>query len=187
MRKHKAIRIFMVLTVLLIQVAFLTTIAKEKFESGNFMALLSMLLLAMTLFLGYRYIDLHHEKYEYENIWVIVWVPIGAVVCYLLNVMGGLGSVLSAGITGTVASFAPEINRESNYLKKLPAAIYCGVFVGMSSAEIVPSIGFVAAAGTLAGVFLMLSKNLFLGIGGKLGTVAFGGVIIVSLLYGLIT
>ncbi len=175
----------MVLTVLLIQVAFLTTIAKEQFETGNFTALLSMLLLALTLFFGYRYVDLHHEKYEYENIWVIVWVPVGAIICYLINVIGGLGSVLSAGITGTVASFIPEINKESGYLKKLPAAIYCGVFVGMSSAEIVPSIGFVIAAGMLAGVFLMLSKNMFLGLGGKLGTVAFGGVVIVSLLYGL--
>jgi len=173
----------MVLTVLLTQLAFLTTIVKVKYESGNFVAILSMLLLAMTLFFGYRYVGLHHEKYEYENVWVIVWVPVGAVICYLLNVFGGLGSVLSAGVTGTVASFMPEFNKGSRYLEKLPPAIYCGVFVGMSSSEIVPSIGFVAAAGILAGVFLMLSKNLFLGVGGKLGTVAFGGVIIVSLLY----
>ncbi|EPR65460.1 hypothetical protein ADICYQ_5381 [Cyclobacterium qasimii M12-11B] len=30
---------------------------------------------------------------------------------------------------------------------------------------------------------MLLSKNLFLGIGGKLGTVAFVGVVIVSLIY----
>ncbi|HDZ07002.1 hypothetical protein [Maribacter sp.] len=187
MRKHKAIRVFMVLTVLLIQIAFLTTIVKEEYETGNFVAILSMLLLILTLFFGYRYIDLHHTKYEYEKISVIVWVPVGAVICYLLNVYGELGSVLSAGITGTVASFVPQINKESPYLEKLPAAIYCGVFVGMSSSEIVPTIGFVTAAGLVAGVFLLLSKNLFLGVGGKLGTVAFGGVIIVSLIYGLAT
>lgn len=86
-----------------------------------------------------------------------------------------------------MASFIPEINKDSSYLAKLPVAIYCGVFVGMSSSEIVPSIGFVTAAGLVAGVFLLLSKNLFLGVGGKLGTVAFGGVIIVSLIYGLAT
>lgn len=175
----------MVLTVVLIQIVFLTTIIKDKYENDNFVAILSILLLVITLFFGYRYINLHHKNYEYEKIGVIIWVPIGAIICYLLNISAGLGSVLSAGITGTLASLIPEINKESRYLEKLPAAIYCGVFVGMSSSEIVPSIGFVAAAGLLAGVLLMLSKNLFLGVGGKLGTVAFVGVIIVSLLYGL--
>ena len=114
----------MVLTVLLIQIAFLTTIVKEEYETGSFVAILSMLLLILTLFFGYRYIDLHHTKYEYEKISVIIWVPVGAVICYLLNIYGGLGSVLSAGITGTMASFIPEINKDSSYLAKLPAAIY---------------------------------------------------------------
>lgn len=177
----------MILTIILLQIVFLTTIVKDKYETGNYIALLSMITLVMTLYFGYRYLDLHHEEYEYKKIGVIIWVPVGAVASYLLNIYGGLGSVLAAGITGTIASFIPEINKESRYLEKLPTAIYCGVFVGMSSSEIVPSIGFVTAAGTLAGIFLMLTKNLFLGIGGKLGTVAFGGVIIVSLLYGLTT
>lgn len=175
----------MILTVLLIQVTFLTIIVKEKYEAGNVTAILSLFLITLTIYFGYRYLDLHHEEYSYEKVSVIIWVPIGAVTCYLLNVFGGLGSVLSAAVTGTVASFLTSINKQSIYLKKLPAAIYCGAFVGMSSLEIIPSIGFVLAAGILAGIFLMLSKNLFLGIGGKLGTIAFGGVVIVSLLYSL--
>jgi hypothetical protein len=32
------------------------------------------------------------------------------------------------------------------------------------------------------GIFFMLSKNLFVGIGGKLGTIAFGGVVIITLI-----
>ena len=64
----------------------------------------------------------------------------------------------------------------------MPPAIYCGVFVGMSSAVIVPSVGFILAAGILAGVIYILSKNIFLGMGGKLGTMAFGGVLLVSLI-----
>jgi hypothetical protein len=44
----------------------------------------------------------------------------------------------------------------------------------MSSVEIIPSIVLVIAAGVLRACF-MLSKNLFVGIGGKLGTIAFGG------------
>jgi len=183
MRKHKAIRIFMIVTVLLIQVILLTTILKSNYESHSMVAIASICLVVFTIFLGYRYLNLHHEDYDYEKLSVIIWVPIGAVLCYLLNVLGHLGSVLSAGIMGSMASFIPVLGKKSAYLKKLPAAIYCGAFVGMSRIEIIPNISFVIAAGILAGIFLMFSKNLFLGIGGKLGTIAFVGVVIASLIY----
>ncbi|QCE43003.1 hypothetical protein [Psychroserpens sp. NJDZ02] len=185
MKTHKNIRLVTIITLLVIQVVFLTMIAKEKYEVGSFAILISVIIITVAIFFGYRYLDLHHEEYGYERIGVAIWVPIGAVLCYSLNIYGGLGSVLSAGITGTVASFIPVLNKDSIYIKKLPGAIYCGAFVGMSSAEITPSIGFVIAAGSLTGVLFMVSKNLFLGIGGKLGTLAFAGVAMVSLLYWL--
>lgn len=181
MKKHKVIRLCIIITVLILQIAFLAVTVKEKYETDNFAAILSILLIILTIFFGYRYLDLHHHEYAYEKVSVVMWVPIGAVLCYVLNIYGELGSVLAAGITGTIASFLPKINKNSSYLKRLPTAMYCGAFVGMSSLEITPSIGFVIAAGLLAGVFYMLSKNMFLGVGGKLGTIAFVGVVIVSL------
>jgi hypothetical protein len=51
----------------------------------------------------------------------------------------------------------------------------------MSSVAIIPSI-LVVAAGILAGLFFMLSKNLFVGMGGKLGSIAFVGVVIITLI-----
>ncbi|MBO0589978.1 hypothetical protein I2486_01035 [Cellulophaga sp. E16_2] len=184
MKKHKAIRFFMILNVLCIQITFLTMIIKEKYDSNIYVALLSLLLITLTMF-GNKYLDLHHDEYSYEKIAVIIWVPIGAIVCYILNINLGLGSVLSASIVGTLASFIPKLKKQSIYLKNLPPAIYCGAFVGMSSVQITPSIYFVIAAGILAGLFFMISKNLFLGVGGKLGTIAFTGVIMVSLMYWL--
>jgi hypothetical protein len=83
-------------------------------------------------------------------------VPVGAVMC-LFKLTLTLG-VISAGIIGTLASFLPSINKESYYLKQLPAAIYCGVFVGMSSVAIIPSIVLVVAAGILAGYFYVIKK-----------------------------
>lgn len=182
MKRHKAIRFFMVITVFIMQVIFLMMTLKENYESNNFLIVTSVLLIALTIFFGYRYLDLHHEEHSYEKVSVVIWVPIGALICYSLNVYGDLGSVLAAGITGTTASFIPAINKKSDYLEKLPAAIYCGAFVGMSSVEISPSVGFIVTAGVLTGVFFMLSKNLFLGIGGKLGSIAFLGVVVIYLL-----
>lgn len=180
MKKHRAIRYLMATTVLFIQIAYLALIVKEKYKSDNFTAILSVVFISLLILFGHRYLDLHHEEFAYEKFSVVIWVPIGAVLCYQLKIYTDLNSVLSAGIIGTIASFIPDLNEESNYLKDLPPAIYCGVFVGMSSAEITPSIGVVLFAGIVAGVFFLLSKNLFIGIGGKLGTIAFVGVAVVS-------
>lgn len=182
MKKHKAARFLMLSIVLLVQVVFLLMIVREQYEADNYVMLFSLAFVTITLLLGYRYLDLHHEEYVYENISVVIWVPIGAVACYLLKTSTDLGSVISVGIVGVVASLLPEIDRKSDYLSKLPAAIYCGGFIGMSSQAVVPSIGFVTLAGILAGLFFMLSKNLFLGLGGKLGSIAFCGLVIVSLI-----
>jgi len=185
MRKHKAIRFLMVATVLFTQITFLTMIVNAQYET-NTALIIGVLLILLTLVFGYKYLDLHHEDYAYEKIAVVIWVPIGSVLCYLLNANAGLGSILSMGIVGTLASFAPSLNKKSNYLKEIPVSIYCGAFVGMSSVETSPSIWFALAAGTLAGFFFMISKNLFLGVGGKLGTMAFAGVITATLIYSVI-
>lgn len=187
MKTHKAIRTLTITAILLLQVVFLTTmIVKEKYEVASFYTIMLIFFITLTVLFVYKYLDLHSKKYAYEKISVAIWVPIGAFICYSLNIFGDLGSVLSAGITGTLASFLPLINKESVYLKKLPPAIYCGAFVGMSSLLIAPSISFVIAAGILAGILFIFSKNLFIGIGGKLGTIAFGGVVLVSLIYWLL-
>ncbi len=171
----------MVVLVLLMQVVFLALIIKSKYETNNFISILLIVLITLIIIATHQYLDLHHDEYSYEKITVVVWVPIGAVICYLLNIHTDFGSVLSAGIVGTLASFIPLLNKKSIYLSKLPSAIYCGVFVGMSSVEVSPSIKFVVIAGIIAGIVYLLSKNLFVGLGGKLGTIAFVSVGVVTL------
>jgi hypothetical protein len=45
-------------------------------------------------------------KNMYEK-FTVARVPVGAVMCYLLNLYFDFGSVISAGIIGTLASFYP--------------------------------------------------------------------------------
>ncbi|QDO95736.1 hypothetical protein FNB79_14625 [Formosa sediminum] len=162
---------------------FTIMIVLEKYKTHALESGIIIALIIITMWLGYKYLDVHLNEYTYEEFLVVIWVPIGAVLCYFLNIYGALGGVLSTALTGTVASFLPVLNTKSEYLKKLPPAIYCGSFIGMSSVEIAPSISFVIVAGILSGVFLLVSKSIFLGIGGKLGMVAFGGVLMVSFVY----
>lgn len=186
MKPHKIIRVFMVIFLVLIQILLLFMTLKENVEADDTAAVCLIVLVMLSILFGSRYLDLHHKEYAYEKIAVAIWVPVGAVICYALIIYSGFDSVLSAGIIGTASSFLPELNKQSAYLKKIPPAIYCGVFVGMSSAAIAPSVGFILAAGILAGVIYILSKNIFLGMGGKLGTMAFGGVLLVSLINWLV-
>lgn len=160
-------------------------IIKEQYTANNVLIVTSIVIITLSVFFGYRYLDLHHHKYNYEKISVVIWVPISALLCHTINIYLGLGSVLAAGIIGVIASLIPKFNSQSNYLKQLPSVIYCGAFVGMSGAQITPSISFVIAAGSITTLLYMVSKNLFLGIGGKLGALAFAGVIIVSLIHWL--
>jgi hypothetical protein len=179
---HKPNRFIMLAVFFLLQSAFIILIAKEYFDLSSTVAFISIIFFSILLAIGYQHIDLHDEKHVYEDISVLIWVPFGAVVCYLLTIHGELSGVLSAGIVGTLASFIPSINPKSNYLQQIPAPIYCGSFIGMSSITIAPSIYFVITAGLVSGLIFMLSKSLFIGVGGKLGTVAFAGVVVASLL-----
>ena len=57
----------------------------------------------------------------------------------------------------------------------LPASLYCGAFTGMTSSHVLPDTRWVVAAGITAGIIYSLAKHFWVGIGGKLGTIAFVG------------
>jgi uncharacterized membrane protein YeiH len=178
---HKIfIRYTCIFLLFFIQVLFLLAIFKERSNSY----LIVIFIASILVFVLYTYLKkpIHLTEHSYESISVALWVPVGAVCSYYLNHNLGLNSVLGASITGTVASFIPVLKKESAYLQKLPASIYCGAFVGMSSNHVANSFSFVLTASVFTGVFLVVSKSILHGIGGKLGTLAFLGVAITYLL-----
>jgi hypothetical protein len=87
---------------------------------------------------------------------------------FILNLYFDFGSVISAGIIGTLASFLPSINKESYYLKQLPAAFMWCIrrYVERSNYTFYCS---GRRRWNFSGLVFMLSKNLFVGMGGKLG------------------
>jgi hypothetical protein len=117
---------------------------------------------------------------------VVSWIPIGAISSLYLNNYMDLGPVISAASIGIIGSFVPEFRKTSTYLAQLPAAIYCGAFIGMSSTSVAPSIIFVLTASFFTSVLILVSKSLYSGVGGKLGTLAFTGVAFTSFIYYLI-
>lgn len=110
----------------------------------------------------------------------VVFVTAGAVATYILHHYLKTGPVLAAGIVGTLASFIPAIDKKSEVCSLAPTAIYCGCFVGMSNRNVAPDFLFIVFAGVAAGIFMVISKGVFRDMGGKLGTIAFGGVAFAS-------
>lgn len=112
------------------------------------------------------------------GITIIMMVFLGSLITYYINYQFKTGTVIAAALVGTVSSFIPFIlkRRNSEFVNEIPKALYCGAFVGMTSSSVSSGNTFILIASISAGILYAASTNSFLGIGGKLGTIAFGGV-----------
>lgn len=174
MKRKYYSRIGIILLLFFIQILFLLAIFKENTHS--YLLTIFITSLALLILYTYRKGQLHDAEHEFESYKVAIWVPAGAVISFLLHQKVGLSPVLATALTGTLASFFTYIRWNKPYFQQLPPAIYCGAFVGMSDSKIATDITFVLTAGFFTGVFLIISKSVLKGIGGKLGTLAFLGV-----------
>jgi hypothetical protein len=177
------LRYGIILLLALVLILFILMIIKE--QTGNKLIVIffsSILMLLLYTLLKFRKI-LHQQHTEFDSYKLALWVPIGAVCTYYCNHHLQLGAVLSAAIVGFSASFLPNLAPNRMLLKGAPAAVYCGAFIGMSDLKIAQSFSFVLTASFFTAVLLLVSKSILQGVGGKLGTLAFGGVALTYLLF----
>lgn len=182
---RKLSRKISIIFLLAIQVIFLFAIFRENLQS--WWSVISILAICPLILVAYLRGQLHHHEHQYEHVLVVCWIPIGAVISFYLNHYLSLGPVISASAVGLTGSFLPLFRKSSEYLRQLPAAVYCGAFIGMSSTVVAPNILFVITASFFTAILIVVSKSLFSGVGGKLGTLAFSGVVITSFIYYLIS
>lgn len=96
-------------------------------------------------------------------------VFLGAVSTYILNIDVGLGAVTASGLVGVIAALvAPAYG----------VPLYCGSFVGMTSAQFLLNHTELGVAGLIAGAIYVITTGVYDGFGGKLGTIAFAGCLI---------
>lgn len=184
MRRHLYLRYCIIGLLFLIQTLFLLAIFRENTKS--YLVIIFIISLTILMLYSYRSAKLHHLEHEYESFRIAFWVPVGAISSYYLNQKIGLGPVLGASIVGVLASFLPNIKPKSNYFAQLPTPIYCGAFIGMSSTNVATDFTFIMVASFFTAVLLIVSKSILKGVGGKLGTLAFMGVVITYLIIYLI-
>ncbi|WP_452229392.1 MULTISPECIES: hypothetical protein [unclassified Lacinutrix] len=165
------------LSFILIIVCHLGFLAAILFEKQNNIFISAFVLLALILLLvTYKKTPLSAGNHSLEHVLTIAFVFFGAIITYILSVSFGLSSVLSAGLVGLGVSFIPGFFKKNTFIQGMPTAVYCGAFVGMTNVSVAPDYIFITLASTITGLLLVGTKDAFHGVGGKLGTLAFGGV-----------
>ncbi len=164
------------------QLYFIVAIIKEKTLKPWFIIVFSLVILGMALSYRKKH-RLHIElKTEFHYILFFVFL-IGSFTTYFLHTNFGLNTVFAAGIVGFTGSFTRHFKQLKSVLH-WPIAIYCGAFVGMT--QLPYGYIFIFLSTLLTAIFYSFSHHYFHGIGGKLGTLAFMGVLYAYIIYKLI-
>lgn len=113
--------------------------------------------------------------FELKNAISLGILVISAFLTYFFSANLSFGPVIAAGIVGIFSVLI---------VKKYSVAAYCGAFVGMVSCDLSQGYWFLTVASLVAGLVYILSLKSFDGAGGKLGTIAFTGCLLSTLLFG---
>lgn len=184
MINKRIIKFITILIIFVIQFLFLFAILNERIK--HYAVPYIIVIMLLLLLVVYKKFPLHHQEYSFDKKSLVFWIPIAAIITYILNNQFALGGVFSAGIVGTLGSYLTKLNPRSEYLKQLAGPIYCGAFIGMTSLEFKYVYFMIMTAGIITAILFFATKSLFVGVGGKLGTLAFVGVLLSMLLFKLI-
>jgi hypothetical protein len=102
----------------------------------------------------------------------------GAVATFVLGVRGGRGPVAASALVGLAGGCLPLLGVPAG--ERLAAVVFCASFAGMSSPRRLATARALAAAGACCGLLVAASGGVFVGAGGKLGTIAFASCLLVS-------
>lgn len=114
----------------------------------------------------------------------VLLAAIGALAVLALSRGAVLSVVLAAALVGCAGALLEHLSQGRGVGRDVAAPLYCGAFAGMTSALVLHHPVWVVLAGALAGLLLALLGNSWRGIGGKLGSTAFLGVVITCALAG---
>ncbi len=97
---------------------------------------------------------------------------LSTILVLILLYLGVKSVILAAGLIGVLGGCL-ELLFPDGIFKDMSPAFYCGAFVGMTSESVLIDPAFVVLGGALAGGFWSLFRHSWIGIGGKMGTMAF--------------
>jgi hypothetical protein len=171
--------IFLILTALFI----LQSMLSSSIQNLNIFLLAIIALSALSLLFQIRaeWTDIKRVikgkaiSLERSLVYTLTALTGGTYLTFFLNHSIGMGGVLASSAVGLIAAWA---------FKKYAAAIYCGSFIGMACSIIFSNPLSLLLASIISGTLFILSSNMFVGFGGKLGFMAFAGTYSASAIIG---
>jgi len=165
------------------QILFITPFLLFLLLTGNahqheVLKLIYIAIITLLLFFGISQPKFYKIVLEKDEMITIPLVLVGTLCTYSLQKYLHINPILSAGIVGFLATF---FDRQKN----ISIPVYCGAFVGMTNPNHHFPFWLMTVNGTIAGVLFCFGKSFYGGIGGKLGTIAFGSVLVGLLLFKL--
>ncbi|GAA0878239.1 hypothetical protein GCM10009119_12070 [Algoriphagus jejuensis] len=172
MKEHKRIFPPLLLLFASIQCLFLGTII---FERANHLEV-GLFVLVFLLILGSHFQTYSKQRFsvEFDRWRVAVWVFFGSFATFGLRNLG-CDTVIATAVVGLFGGLLEIAFKSKPYFRQVPAAIYCGAFISMTN--LTNDAGFILLASVFTCLVFFVSKSILLGIGGKLGTMAFIGVV----------
>lgn len=143
------------------------------------LVVLSPVLIAGTLGVG---VGIRYEWWELRRVidegtvaiseahWNLLAVVGGTILTFAGVVELGVSPIVAASVVGIIAAIV---------VRSVAVPVYCGAFVGMTSPALFGSYWYATLAAVLAGLLFTVAHPVFHGLGGKLGTTAFIGVLLV--------
>lgn len=135
---------------------------------GGIIAMLAFFGSGIAIFTEVKHLLRDSIKKTEGNQWIYQGFAViaGSLAAFAISHELSLGPVVSASLVGLLSSLIwPEVS----------IAAYCGAFVGMTSDALFFNYLEVALAGLISSGVYLLTKDVYNGIGGKLGTIALIG------------
>lgn len=103
----------------------------------------------------------NNTKIDYRDVF---YVFLGGLLAYIINIYFGQGAIIAASLVGILGY---------GFISKFSIQLYTGAFVGMVSPDVYHDFYHIVMISLIAGFIFAFSSNVFEGIGGKLGAIAF--------------
>lgn len=151
------------------------------YEQQQHLYVFPFILLFTFLLFSYFHTYIREYHIQFDSWKGAIWIFIGGITVWYLRQRFAMDAVLATATLGTLAGSMPMVIPKNTYIKTVVPALYCGAFIGMSNIH--NSFNFILLASTFAFFAYIFAKTIMNGIGGKLGTLAFVGVVLAYLSY----
>lgn len=163
-----------------IHLCFVIFIAYPAFGFNSFLGLIPIVFL--------KYLPIEKIKINYKELSIdIVVFTLSILFTLWIQIHFGKSPVFASSLIGVFISFIPQNTFgikpfAIKNLNQAKLAAYSGTFAGMTAIEHINNIQGLLIIGILGGSMFSILRNSFNGIGGKLGSIAFGSAIFYILL-----